>query len=88
MERMPTVCLNGKATVGVGYGDCAGESAGVGERGMPGNGRIAELGRSLVVSRAVSSGSEAAMTSDHDAIREVGLLVVARKRGNARGAKG
>jgi len=45
------MCSTGKATVGVGYGDCAGESAGVRERGMPGKGRIAELGRSLAVSR-------------------------------------
>ena len=51
VERMPTVCSFGKAPVGVGYGDRAGESAGVGERGMPGKGRIAELGRSLAVSR-------------------------------------
>jgi hypothetical protein len=50
VERMPTVCSFGKAPVGVGYGDCAGESAGVGERGMSGDGWIAELGRSLAVS--------------------------------------
>jgi len=28
----------GKAPVGVGYGDRAGDTAGVGERGMPGDG--------------------------------------------------
>jgi hypothetical protein len=38
VEQMPTVSSNGKAPVGVGYGDCAGESAGVEARGMPGNG--------------------------------------------------
>ena len=50
MEQMPTVLGNGKAPVGVGYGDCAGESAGVGERGMPGNGWVEELGKPTVVS--------------------------------------
>ena len=38
IEQRPTVFENGKAPVGVGYGDCAGDSAGVGERGMPGDG--------------------------------------------------
>jgi len=38
MEQMPTVFNSGEAPVGVGHGDCAGESAGVGERGMPGKG--------------------------------------------------
>jgi hypothetical protein len=51
IKRMPTECPDGKATVGAGHGDCAGESAGVRERGMPGKGWIAELGRSLAVSR-------------------------------------
>jgi hypothetical protein len=50
MEQMPTVFKIGKATVGVGYGDCAGESAGVGERGMPGNGWVEELGKPTAVS--------------------------------------
>ena len=36
MEQVPTVFKFGKAPVGVGYGDYAGESAGVGERGMLG----------------------------------------------------
>jgi len=36
--QWPTVFQNGKATVGVGYGDCAGDAAGVEERGMPGDG--------------------------------------------------
>ena len=50
MKQMPTVFNFGKAPVGVGYGDCAGESAGVGERGMPGNGWVAELGKPTAVS--------------------------------------
>ena len=50
MEQMPTVFKFGKAPVGVGYGDCAGESAGVGERGMPGKGWVAELGKPTAVS--------------------------------------
>jgi hypothetical protein len=37
-EPWPTVFHNGKAPVGVGYGDCAGDAAGVGERGMPRDG--------------------------------------------------
>jgi len=49
---------NGKASVGVGYGDCAGDSAGVGERGMPGDGWVEELGKALGFS-AMSSGSKA-----------------------------
>ena len=36
--QWPTVFQSGKAPVGVGLGDCAGDAAGVGERGMPGNG--------------------------------------------------
>ena len=51
IERMPTVFANGKATVGVGNGDCAGESAGVRERGMLGKGRMEELGKPMGVSR-------------------------------------
>ena len=51
MERMPTVCKIGKAPVGVGYGDCAGDAAGVEERGMPGHGRMKELGKPIVVSQ-------------------------------------
>ena len=50
MEQMPTDSSLGKATVGAGYGDCAGESAGVGEQGMPGNGRMTELGKAIEVS--------------------------------------
>ena len=50
MKQMPTVLKNGKAPVGVGYGDCAGESAGVGEHGMPGDGRMTELGKPTAVS--------------------------------------
>lgn len=37
--------LNGKAIVGVGYGDCAGDSAGVRERDMSGDGWMEELGK-------------------------------------------
>jgi len=51
MKRMPTVSPLGKAQVSAGYGDCAGESAGVEERGMFGNGGVSELGSSLAVSR-------------------------------------
>ena len=40
---MPTVFNFGKAPVGVGYGDCAGESAGVEARSMPGKGWMEEL---------------------------------------------
>jgi len=36
--QWPTVFQFGKAIVGVGYGDCAGDAAGVGERGMPEDG--------------------------------------------------
>jgi len=50
MEQMPTVFNFGKATVGVGHGDCVGESAGVGERGMPGKGWVEELGKPTAVS--------------------------------------
>ena len=52
MEQMPTVFNFGKAPVGVGYGDCAGDAAGVGEPGMPGNGRVEELGKPTEVSQA------------------------------------
>jgi len=45
--QRPTVSLNGKATVGVGFGDCAGDSAGVRERGMPGDGWMEELGKPM-----------------------------------------
>jgi hypothetical protein len=38
IEQRPTVFENGKAPVGVGYGDRVGDSAGVEERGMPGDG--------------------------------------------------
>lgn len=50
MKQMPTVFLVGKATVGVGYGNCAGESAGVEERGMPRKGWVEELGKPMAVS--------------------------------------
>ena len=46
----PTVFLNGKATVGVGFGDYAGDSAGVYERGMSGNGWMSGLGKPIGVS--------------------------------------
>jgi hypothetical protein len=39
------VSFSGKAIVGVGYGDCAGDSAGVRERGTPGDGWMQELGK-------------------------------------------
>ena len=45
MKQRPTVFSNGMATVGVGYGNCAGDAAGVGEPGMPGDGRVEELGK-------------------------------------------
>ena len=41
----------GKALVGVGHGDCAGDAAGVEEPGMLGNGRVEELGKPTEVSR-------------------------------------
>jgi hypothetical protein len=50
VEQMPTVSSSGKAPVGVGFGDCAEESAGVAARGMPGNGEVEELGKPTVVS--------------------------------------
>jgi hypothetical protein len=37
------VSFSGKATVGVGYGDYAGDPAGVRERGMSGDGWMEEL---------------------------------------------
>ena len=39
--------FSGKATVGVGYGDSAGDSAGVRERGTPGDGWMQDLGKPL-----------------------------------------
>jgi hypothetical protein len=47
---MPTGYSLGKAPVGAGYGDCAGESAGVGEQSMSGDGRMTELGKPTEVS--------------------------------------
>jgi len=38
IEQRPTVFENGKAPVGVGYGDCVGDAAGVDARGTLGNG--------------------------------------------------
>jgi hypothetical protein len=52
MEQMPTGYSPGKAPVGAGYGNCAGESAGVGEQSMSGNGRMTELGKPIEVSPA------------------------------------
>ena len=67
MEQVPTVSSGRKATVGAGYGDCAGEPAGVGARGTLGEGLVEELGKPMEVSREVSKGSEAVMPSDPDA---------------------
>jgi len=50
MKQMPTEFPSGKATVGVGYGDCAGESAGVEARSMPGKGWMEELEKPTEVS--------------------------------------
>jgi hypothetical protein len=50
MKQMPTEFHAGKAPVGAGYGDCAGESAGVEARGMPGKGWMDELGKPTEVS--------------------------------------
>ena len=50
LEQRPTVFLYGKAPVGVGYGDCAGDAAGVGERGMPGDGQVEKLGKAFGLS--------------------------------------
>jgi hypothetical protein len=47
MKQGPTVSANGKAIVGVGYGDCAGDPAGVGEHGMSGQGWMEELGKPM-----------------------------------------
>ena len=58
MEQRPTVFPIGKAPVGVGHGDCAGDAAGVGERGMLGDGWMQELGKAFGLS-VMSSGSEA-----------------------------
>ena len=51
MMQRPTVFLIGKAPVSAGHGDCAGDAAGVEERGMPGDGWMKELGKPIVVSR-------------------------------------
>jgi hypothetical protein len=51
MKQRPTVFPIGKAPVGVGYGDCAGDAAGVEEQGMPGDGWMKELGKPIVVSQ-------------------------------------
>ncbi len=50
MKQRPTVFPNGKATVGVGYGNCAGDAAGVEEPGMPGDGQVEELAKPIEVS--------------------------------------
>jgi hypothetical protein len=50
MKQMPTEFPSGKAPVGVGYGDCAGESAGVEARSMPGKGWMEELEKPTEVS--------------------------------------
>jgi hypothetical protein len=50
MEQMPTDYSLGKAQVDAGYGDCVGESGGVGEQSMSGNGRMTELGKPTEVS--------------------------------------
>lgn len=52
MKQRPTVFPGGKASVGVGYGDCAGDAAGVEETGMPGDGRVEELVKPIEVSRS------------------------------------
>ena len=51
MEQRPTVFPIGKAAVGVGHGDCAGDAVGVGETGMPGDGWVEELGKPTEVSQ-------------------------------------
>ena len=51
IEQMPTDSSFGKAPVDAGNGDCVGESAGVGERGMSGDGWMAQLGKPIEVSR-------------------------------------
>jgi hypothetical protein len=84
---MPTVSVDGKATVGVGHGDCIGESAGVEERGMSGEGVVMELGRPQVVS-GMSTEGKAGCRAEGKLRGESDRPVVARKRGNARGAKG
>ena len=50
MKQVPTEFLFGKAIVGVGYGHCAGESAGVEARSMPGKGWMDELEKPTEVS--------------------------------------
>ena len=45
MKQRPTVFPIGKAPVSAGYGDCAGDAAGVEEQGMPGDGWMEELGK-------------------------------------------
>ena len=47
LKQGPTVSANGKATVSVGQGDCAGDPAEVGEHGMPGHGWMEELGKPM-----------------------------------------
>jgi len=51
MKQMPTEFPSGKAPVSVGYGDCAGESAGVEARSMPGNGWMIGVGKPTEVSQ-------------------------------------
>ena len=50
IEQWPTVFQFGKAPVGVGYGDRAGDSAGVVEHGMPGKGWTMELEKPMGLS--------------------------------------
>jgi hypothetical protein len=50
VEQRPTACSCGKAPVGVGYGDRAGDSAGVVEHGMPGKGWMMELEKPMGLS--------------------------------------
>jgi len=50
MKQRPTVFSNGKAKVGVGYGNCAGDAAGVEEPGMSRYGRVEELAKPTEVS--------------------------------------
>ena len=50
MKQMPTEFPSGKAPVGAGHGDCAGESAGVEARSMPGKGWMEELEKPTEVS--------------------------------------
>ncbi len=50
MKQVPTIFQDGKAIVGAGYGDCAGEPAGVEARGTLGKGLVEELGKPMEVS--------------------------------------